>query len=95
MKLGFEETQTPYASGSQRARAKHFFVSEIIEERKQLAPTARRARRIGSNILLGKIPESGKILSCALVSLGRKIPCLLSGIEHSFCEAKGRKQGAG
>ena len=40
---------------------KHFFVREIIEERKPLAPTARRAGWIGSNILLNKIPESGKI----------------------------------
>jgi type II restriction enzyme len=40
---------------------KHFFVHEIIEERKPLAPTARRAGWIGCNILLNRIPESGKI----------------------------------
>ena len=40
---------------------KHFFVREIIEERKPLAPTARRAGWIGSNILLNQIPHSGKI----------------------------------
>jgi type II restriction enzyme len=40
---------------------KHFFVRDIIEKRKPLAATARRAGWIGSNILLGKIPESGKI----------------------------------
>jgi len=40
---------------------KHFFVREIIEERKPLAPTARRAVWIGSNILLGRVPDSGKI----------------------------------
>lgn len=40
---------------------KHFFVREIIEERKPLAPTARRAGWIGSNILLNQIPQSGKI----------------------------------
>jgi type II restriction enzyme len=40
---------------------KHFFVREIIEERKPLAPTARRAGWIGCNILLDQIPESGKI----------------------------------
>lgn len=40
---------------------KHFFVHNIIEERKPLAATARRAGWIGSNILLGHIPESGKI----------------------------------
>ena len=40
---------------------KHFFVPEIIEKRKPLAPTARRAGWIGSNILLQKIPQIGKI----------------------------------
>src|SRR5438874_10561239 len=40
---------------------KHFFVREIIEERKPLAATARRAGWIGSNILLNQIPEAGKI----------------------------------
>ena len=40
---------------------KHFFVREIIEERKPLAPTARRAGWVGSNILLNQIPQSGKI----------------------------------
>lgn len=40
---------------------KHFFVREIIEERKPLAPSARRAGWVGCNILLKQIPESGKI----------------------------------
>ncbi len=40
---------------------KHFFVREIIEERKPLPSTARRAGWIGSRILLGQIPEAGKI----------------------------------
>ncbi|MEO7026311.1 MAG: DpnI domain-containing protein [Caulobacteraceae bacterium] len=40
---------------------RYFFVREIIQERKPLAPTARRAGWIGCNILLGEIPESGKI----------------------------------
>lgn len=40
---------------------KHFFIRDIIEERKPLAATARRAGWIGSKILLNKIPESGKI----------------------------------
>src|SRR5271154_6723269 len=40
---------------------KHFFVQEIIERRKPLAATARRAGWIGSNILLNQIPQSGKI----------------------------------
>ncbi|MBU4311680.1 MAG: restriction endonuclease [Candidatus Omnitrophica bacterium] len=40
---------------------KHFFVPEIIEKRKPLAPHARRAGWIGCNILLQKIPQTGKI----------------------------------
>lgn len=40
---------------------KHFFVPEIIEKRKPLATTARRAGWIGSNILLQKVPQAGKI----------------------------------
>jgi type II restriction enzyme len=40
---------------------KHFFVREIIEERRPLAVTARRAGWIGSHILLNQIPQSGKI----------------------------------
>lgn len=40
---------------------KQFFVQEIIEERKPLAQTARRAGWIGCNILLSEVPASGKI----------------------------------
>lgn len=40
---------------------KHFFVPKLIEMRKPLAATARRAGWIGCNILLNNIPESGKI----------------------------------
>lgn len=40
---------------------KHFFVPEIIEKRKPLATTARRAGWIGCNIILQSIPQTGKI----------------------------------
>ncbi len=40
---------------------KHFFIPEIIEKRKPLASTARRAGWIGCNILLNNIPDSGRI----------------------------------
>jgi type II restriction enzyme len=40
---------------------KHFFVREIIQERKPLAPTARRAGWVGCNILIGQVPSAGKI----------------------------------
>jgi len=40
---------------------KHFFVQDIIEERKPLGEGARRAGWVGSNILLSRVPEAGKI----------------------------------
>ena len=40
---------------------KHFFIPEIIEKRKPLSSTAKRAGWIGCNILLDTIPQSGKI----------------------------------
>jgi type II restriction enzyme len=40
---------------------KHFFVPEIVERRKPLAASARRAGWIGSNILLSRVPVSGRI----------------------------------
>ena len=40
---------------------KFFFVPQIIEQRKPLAPTARRAGWVGCNILFSEIPEQGKI----------------------------------
>lgn len=38
---------------------KHFFVDSIIEKRKPLAATARRAGWVGCNILLEEIPSYG------------------------------------
>lgn len=40
---------------------KHFFVPDIIEKRRPLAENARRAGWVGCNIIIGKIPEQGKI----------------------------------
>jgi len=40
---------------------KHFFIPGIIEERKPLSPTARRAGWVGCNILLQSVPQTGKI----------------------------------
>lgn len=55
-----------YDAGQREMRSvcvvpKHFFVPEIIQERPALKPTARRAGWIGSNILIGKVPEAGRI----------------------------------
>ncbi len=40
---------------------KHFFIPDIIERRKPLAPIARRAGWIGCNIILKSVPSAGKI----------------------------------
>ena len=40
---------------------KHFFVPDIIEKRKPLSQSAKRAGWIGCNILVNKIPTQGKI----------------------------------
>ena len=40
---------------------RHFFTPAVIERRKPLGPTARRAGWEGCNILLGRIPLAGKI----------------------------------
>lgn len=40
---------------------KHFFVPEIIEKRKPLTSTARRAGWVGCNIILKDIPRTGRI----------------------------------
>ena len=40
---------------------KHFFTPEIIEKRKPLSSSAKRAGWVGCNILLETIPQSGKI----------------------------------
>lgn len=40
---------------------KYFFVPDIIERRKALSPTARRAGWVGCNIVMTNVPEFGKI----------------------------------
>lgn len=40
---------------------KFFFVESIIEKRKPLSPTARRAGWVGCNIIFGDVPTQGKI----------------------------------
>jgi len=50
---------------------KQFFTPAIIQERPPLAPTARRAGWIGSNIILRDVPETGKVW---LVKGGEALP---------------------
>src|SRR3990167_4630682 len=53
--------QKPYFATNFFVIPKPFFVPEIIEERKPLASTARRAGWVGCNIILQSIPQTGKI----------------------------------
>jgi type II restriction enzyme len=41
---------------------RHFFTPALIEKRKPLAPTARRAGWVGCNILIDKLPTAGRIV---------------------------------
>jgi type II restriction enzyme len=50
---------------------KYFFALNLIEKRRPLAVTARRAGWVGCNIVLSKIPAAGKI---ALIVGGKEIP---------------------
>lgn len=49
----------------------HFFTEAIIEPRKPLSETARRAGWQGCNILIGAVPEAGRI---SLIRAGQHIP---------------------
>lgn len=48
-----------------------FFVPAIIARRKPLAPTAKRAGWVGCNILIGKIPNAGRV---KVVEAGVSLP---------------------
>lgn len=50
---------------------KYFFISDIIEKRKPLSATARRAGWVGCNIVLSNIPETGKIF---YIKNGQELP---------------------
>ena len=52
---------TDYSVTTLIAIPKYFFVPAIIERRAPLSSTARRAGWVGSNIILDKIPMSGKV----------------------------------
>ena len=71
--LGRKITDGAYELDNARVRdfliiPKHFFVDSIIEKRKPLADTARRAGWVGCNILLEEIPSYGRI---SLIQDGR------------------------
>ncbi len=61
-----------------------FFSESVIEKRKPLTSTARRAGWVGCNILLGGIPADGKI---AIVSAG--VPESRRRVRHEFERVRG------
>ena len=71
---------------------KQFFVREVIEERRPLAPTARRAGWKGCNILLDRIPPRAKSSSFGTVRSPIERRFLPNGGERSFCKRSGRKR---
>jgi type II restriction enzyme len=60
-----------------------FFADTIIEKRHPLGPHARRAGWVGCNILLGRIPEDGKI---AIVSNG--CAAAANNVRYEFARAR-------
>ena len=67
---------------------KHFFVPEIIEKRKPLSPTARRAGWVGCNILLKHIPQTGKIFLSVMEKSSQKKKFCRIGKKHFSCGTK-------
>lgn len=73
---------------------KHFFQSEIIEKRKPLAETAKRANWIGCNIDLQQIPDLGRIFLIKNSIIADKIDVLETWsktvlLRNKSVEAKG------
>jgi len=60
-----------------------FFTESVIEKRKPLGPSARRAGWIGCNILVGKIPPDGKI---PMISAG--VPVRKELVREEFSRVK-------
>ena len=60
-----------------------FFTESIIEKRKPLGPSARRAGWVGCNILVGEIPPDGKI---AMISAG--VPVRKEYVREEFSRVK-------
>lgn len=72
----------------------HFFIDDIIEKRNPLGPKAKRAGWIGCNILLNKIPESGKIFIVKNSKINSKDKVVESWSKTSFL-AKQKKESRG
>ena len=73
---------------------RHFFVPDVIEKRRALAPTARRAGWTGCNILIDKIPKQGRI---EIISNGKVInkKYVIDHVENSNSLYKKELNGRG
>lgn len=72
----------------------YFFVPEIIEKRTPLSSTARRAGWVGCNIIVEKIPQSGKIFIVRDSKFEDKQKILLQYQRTvSLCERKIERRG--
>ncbi len=67
---------------------KHYFIPEIIEKRKPLAQTARRAGWIGCNIDLTKVPTNGRIYLVKNSEVISKEKVLTKWEETAFLKSK-------
>jgi len=74
---------------------KHFFVPSIIQKRKRLSDSARRAGWIGCNILLSRIPESGKIFVIKEKSVQPKLRVLEKWSKTLFLREEKKPQEKG
>ena len=70
---------------------KQFFVPEVIEQRRPLSAEAKRAGWVGCNILIGQIPELGKIHIVKNGIVRDKLPVLLQWKESLFLRDSGRE----
>ena len=73
---------------------KHFFTAQIIEKRKPLSATAKRAGWVGCNILINTLPKSGKIFYVKNEAIESKDKVLENWTKTLFLkEAKGEQKG--
>jgi len=72
----------------------HFLTLSAIEERPSLAPTARRAGWIGCNIVLGRLPEDGRIPIVAMEQITPREEVRAKWRQFSFLDdLRGEQRG--
>lgn len=71
---------------------KHFFIDDLIEKRKPLASTARRAGWTGCNLLLDRIPEAGRIFVIRDTKIVPRQAVLQAWKDTLFLREEGNKE---